>query len=59
MSHDTHPGADARDCPARVTVNARPMGMSTNGYACGVTGGHCLPCEKKCPERVIRWERDA
>jgi hypothetical protein len=57
MTYQNHPGFDARDCPARVTVNAHPMGLSSNGYACGVTGGHCLPCDK-CPARRIVWERD-
>ena len=48
-NHAVHPGHDAIDCEERITVNAHPMGTSHNGYACGATGGHCLPGTDKCP----------
>jgi hypothetical protein len=50
--HANHIGSSAGACPLRITVNAHPYGMSSNGYACSVTGGHCIPSDV-CDQRNI------
>lgn len=42
-----------RDCPLKIKVTAHPNGMSSDGYACSATGGHCIPC-KDCDSRRAR-----
>ena len=44
-----HPGLNATDCPARITVTPHNGAAHSGGYACSVTGGHCLP-STKCDE---------
>lgn len=46
MSHECHPG-HGTTCCAQLVIDAAPHGTSSNGYACKVTGGHCLP-GKQC-----------
>lgn len=41
--HPNHPGFAAPTCPMRLTITAKPTTLGLNGYACSVTGGHCLP----------------
>lgn len=53
--HASHPGWDADGCSARITVNNRTHG---SGFACGATGGHCLP-GSHCPSRRARFETPA
>jgi hypothetical protein len=43
--HSEHPGWDAEDCPLRITVTASRYGTSSDGFACSMSGGHCLPSE--------------
>ena len=43
-NYENHPGFDAQDCARRITVTALTK-STANGYACGNTGGHCLPSE--------------
>lgn len=49
LPHSNHPGHSARSCDLSIVVNNRNMSM--NGYACGFTGGHCVPNEH-CSERL-------
>jgi hypothetical protein len=59
MSHKDHPGFCAFGCKARITVNPAAYSMSSEGYSCKVTGGHCLPNDEKCPKLLkILEERD-
>jgi hypothetical protein len=48
--HANHPGYTAGNCHLRITVNAHRCGMSSNGFACSATGGHCLPERERCAE---------
>ena len=48
MSHADHPGHGST-CRARLTINAAPHGMSSDGYSCKVSGMHCLPGDR-CTE---------
>ena len=50
MTHEYHPGHDAV-CRARLTINAAPHSTASNGYACKVSGGHCLP-GTRCAEML-------
>lgn len=34
-------------CEHKIKIKANPLGSSSNGYACFVTGGYCEPC-KSC-----------
>ena len=49
--HEDHPGFDSRGCELIIKINAHHMGLSSNGYACSYTGGHCLPCDA-CASRI-------
>jgi hypothetical protein len=44
-----HPGFTATGCPYRITVTPKgPYGSTSGcGFACSMTGGHCLPEECK------------
>lgn len=44
--HAQHPGWDADGCPLRIVVTPRGGGHNSHGFACGYTGGHCLPGDK-------------
>ena len=49
-----HPGFDAQDCPLSIVVTRRgPYGGVQGGFACSMTGGHCLPCDQ-CESRRQR-----
>lgn len=41
-TREGHPGHTAEDCFARISVTSRSA-LSMSGYACGWTGGHCVP----------------
>ena len=41
--HSQHPGFNAGDCHLRITVSGRRTDGGMGGYACSLTGGHCLP----------------
>jgi hypothetical protein len=41
--HASHPGWTADGCPLRITVTPRNGGVTSHGFACEWTGGHCLP----------------
>ena len=43
--YDNHPGASGSGCFNRIVVTRRASGLSMNGYACGLSGGHCVPRE--------------
>lgn len=50
--HSHHPGHTASSCPNRMTITRAASGsMSSNGYACSYTGGHCRPSES-CKDRI-------
>ena len=49
MSHADHPGFDAPNCPARMTIYRSAYSPTSDGYSCKVTGGHCLP-GSNCPK---------
>ncbi|QIG71234.1 hypothetical protein EVB32_127 [Rhizobium phage RHph_TM39] len=53
-THKNHPGVTASECPARITVNAQPSSNHGSGYACSVTGGHCIP-SSDCDARRKIW----
>ncbi len=40
--HIDHPG-HLIDCPDKIKVTPLPYSMSSAGYACSITGGHCVP----------------
>lgn len=47
-----HPGFKASSCPLRYTVTQRSAygAVSTCGFGCEMTGGHCVPstyCDKR------------
>ena len=42
--HANHPGWDADGCGNRIAVRASSSGHGP-GFACGLTGSHCLPTE--------------
>lgn len=44
----------ANSCPARLTVTPRCGAPHSGGYACRVTGGHCVP-DDKCDARRATW----
>lgn len=52
--HANHPGWSADGCAARIVVSPRGGSPNGGGFACGVTGGHCLPGEK-CDARRVSW----
>lgn len=52
--HADHPGWTAEECPARLTIVPRPYATSGPGFACGVTGEHCIPGEK-CERLRREW----
>lgn len=54
MTHQQHPGYDAYNCPARLTINAAAYAPTSNGYSCKVTGGHCLP-GSNCPKLLVTF----
>ena len=54
MNYDNHPGVVASECEARITVTAQPSSNHGDGYACGTTGGHCIPCDR-CDDRRRHW----
>lgn len=56
LPHSNHPGYEAADCPERIKITAVRTGMSSNGYACSCTGGHCIPSES-C-NKIIKKEND-
>ena len=46
-----HPGFVADGCTERMTITrSGAWGGVQGGFACRVTGGHCLPCDK-CDDR--------
>jgi hypothetical protein len=50
---ERHPGSSAHSCPLRVRVTAQSSSEHSSGYACGFTGGHCIPgdyCARRCDE---------
>lgn len=48
MSHEFHPGHEV-ECILKLVVSGkRTDGGQRGGYACGATGGHCLPSRIKC-----------
>lgn len=53
--HANHPGWEANNCDARITVTPVWGACHSGGFACGVTGGHCLPDKDKCPTRQKKW----
>jgi hypothetical protein len=43
-----HPGFDADECINRITINAATR-VTSSGFACSITGGHCIPnSNSKC-----------
>lgn len=56
--HAAHPGWDAEDCFLRIIVTPRWGAPVAPGFACGWTGGHCLPCDR-CPERRRQAAQEA
>lgn len=44
--YDNHPGIEMLGCPHQITITAR-SGRSMNGYACSLSGGHCV--KSACP----------
>lgn len=48
QEYDGHPGFTASWCVERITITARSA-RTMNGYACSLTGGHCLPGTNMCP----------
>lgn len=54
--HARHPGWDADGCPLRITVTARTL-LTSDGFACSATGGHCLP--QKNPAACAKWVKEA
>lgn len=55
MNNENHPSFGHR-CPQQYSVRARPNGLSSNGFGCGLSGGHCIP-EKSCAQRVEKAEK--
>lgn len=53
-SYENHPGFGT-DCPCQIRINPHPTGMSSRGFACCYTGGHCLPSDE-CDGRVQELE---
>lgn len=51
MSHADHPG-HLTSCELQITVTPPAFGghMSSDGYACSASGGHCVPGDY-CEER--------
>ena len=51
-----HPGFDAVGCYLQYTVTQRgPWGnISSAGFGCEATGGHCLP-GSQCEKRKMRY----
>jgi len=49
-----HPGFTAVGCPCQLTITQRnPYGAVTSGgFSCSETGGHCLPEVNQCMARV-------
>lgn len=41
--HASHPGWTADGCELRMTVTPRNGGVTSAGFACSWTGGHCMP----------------
>ncbi len=56
MSYENHPGFDASICVNRITVTAAASSTSANGYACSLSGGHCLPSEDCGHEKKVECE---
>lgn len=38
-----HPGFPVDTCQLQITVSPGPYSISSKGFACAHTGGHCLP----------------
>lgn len=55
-SYANHPG-HGTDCPCQLKVTPHSTGMSSRGYACRYTGGHCQPSDE-CEDRVNEMEQD-
>ena len=47
-----HPGWVAGDCELRITVTGNNNGSISGGFACSMSGGHCLPDEDLCATRI-------
>lgn len=47
-----HPGFPVDICQLQITVQPGPYSTSSKGFACGYTGGHCLP-----GEQCDRWRQ--
>lgn len=61
MDNENHPSFNHR-CTHQYSVKARPYGMSSNGWGCGLTGGHCLPsnkCQKMIEDKEKEEEEEA
>jgi hypothetical protein len=59
-SFPAHPGYCAADCVLRLTITALRSDGAGGGYACSVTGGHCLPgalCDHRLREHQRKQER--
>lgn len=41
--YTNHPGFEAGDCPLRIVVRPHAFGLSSRGFACSSSGGHCVP----------------
>lgn len=55
--HAEHPGWVADGCPLRITVTPRNGGVTSHGFACDWTGGHCLPSQDCDNRRAIKQAR--
>lgn len=56
--YENHPGFEAGDCPLRLTIKPHAFGMSSRGFACSSSGGHCIP-NKHCKARVDEHKKEA
>jgi hypothetical protein len=54
--HENHPGAEVSDCVCRIQIDAHLQGSSSNGYACSITGGHCIP-DRHCDNRRAMFKQ--
>jgi hypothetical protein len=49
-----HPGWTADSCGLRITVTGNNNGSISGGFACSMSGGHCLPEKDLCANRIKR-----
>ena len=50
--HASHPGWDFDGCIHRITVTPRYGAAVSPGFACALSGGHCLGCDEFTTEEV-------